>query len=122
MSRAEETYDNAHAESLFSRYKAELLEGGAFADVEQARMETFTYIESYYNRVRRHSALGYQSPENFERAYYQRTEARENFSHRPGKDTIAKRHSCPLKRDHLNIRLNIRFSIVGPAVTQSFKR
>ena len=32
MSRAEETYDNAFAESLFSRYKAELLEGGAFAD------------------------------------------------------------------------------------------
>jgi putative transposase len=97
MSRAEEPYDNAHAESLFSRYKAELLEGGAFADVEEARMETFTYIESYYNRVRRHSALGYQSPENFERAYYQRTEARENFGHRPGKGTIAKQLSCPLK-------------------------
>ena len=69
MSRSDETYDNAHAESLFSRYKAELLEGGAFADVEEARMETFIYIESYYNRVRRHSALGYQSPEDFERAY-----------------------------------------------------
>jgi len=97
MSRAEETYDNAHAESLFSRYKAELLEGGAFADVEQARMETFTYIESYYNRVRRHSALGYQSPEDFERAYYQRTEVRENIGHRPGKDAVVKQHSCPLK-------------------------
>jgi putative transposase len=97
MSRADETYDNAHAESLFSRYKAELLEGGAFADVEEARMETFIYYECYYNRVRRHSALGYQSPEDFERAYYQRTEARENFGQRPGKDTIAKQHSCPLK-------------------------
>ena len=97
MSRADETYDNAHAESLFSRYKAELLEGGAFTDVEEARMETFIYIESYYNRVRRHSALGYQSPEDFERAYYQRTETRENFGHRPGKGTIAKQHSCPLK-------------------------
>jgi hypothetical protein len=32
MSRADETYGNAYAESLFSRYKAELLEGGAFAD------------------------------------------------------------------------------------------
>jgi len=71
MSRAAEAYDNAHAESLFSRYKAELLEGGAFADVEQARAETFTYIEGYYNRRRRHSALGYLSPDNFERAYYQ---------------------------------------------------
>jgi transposase InsO family protein len=74
MSRAEETYDNAYAESLFSRYKAELLEGGAFVDVGEARSETFAYIEGYYNRIRRHSSLGYLSPENFERAYYQRTE------------------------------------------------
>ena len=76
MSRADETYDNAHAESLFSRYKAELLEDGAFADVEQARSETFAYIEGYYNRVRLHSSLGYLSPEEFERAYYQRAEGR----------------------------------------------
>jgi putative transposase len=76
MSRADETYDNAHAESLFSRYKAELLEDGAFADVEQARAETFSYIEGYYNRVRLHSSLGYLSPEEFERAYYQRAEDR----------------------------------------------
>jgi len=74
MSRADETYDNAHAESLFSRYKAELLEDGAFADVEQARSKTFAYIEGYYNRVRRHSALGYLNPEDFERAYYQRAQ------------------------------------------------
>jgi transposase InsO family protein len=76
MSRADETYDNAHAESLFSRYKAELLEDGAFADVEQARSETFAYIEGYYNRVRLHSSLGYLSPEEFERAYYQRAQGR----------------------------------------------
>jgi putative transposase len=76
MSRADETYDNAYAESLFSRYKAELLEGGAFADVEQARSETFAFIEGYYNRIRRHSSLGYVSPETFERCYFQRTESR----------------------------------------------
>jgi transposase InsO family protein len=75
MSRADETYDNAFAESLFSRYKAELLEGGAFADVEQARAETFAFIEGYYNRIRRHSSLGYVSPETFERDYVQRTES-----------------------------------------------
>jgi putative transposase len=71
MSRAGETYDNAFAESLFSRYKAELLEGGAFRDVTEAQIETFEYIERYYNPVRRHSALGYVSPEQFEQAYYQ---------------------------------------------------
>lgn len=79
MSRADETYDNAHAESLFSRYKAELLEGGAFASVEQAISETFAYIEGYYNRVRLHSSLGYLSPEAFERAYYQRAEGRKSL-------------------------------------------
>lgn len=67
MSRRGNCYDNATAESFFSRFKAELLEGGVFADVAQARSETFSYIEGYYNRVRRHSSLGYQSPAEFER-------------------------------------------------------
>jgi putative transposase len=71
MSRAEESYDNAYAESLFSRYKAELLEEGAFRDLEEARLETFNYIEGYYNRVRRHSSLGYVSPEEYERKYFE---------------------------------------------------
>jgi transposase InsO family protein len=65
MSRRGNCYDNAMAESFFSRYKAELLEGGVFEDVSQARSETFSYIEGY-NRVRRHSGLGYKSPEEFE--------------------------------------------------------
>ena len=69
MSRAGESYDHAYAESLFSRYKAELLEGGAFADVGEARLETFNYIEGYYNRIRRHSSLGYVSPEEYERQF-----------------------------------------------------
>ena len=73
MSRAGETYDNAYAESLFSRYKAELLEEGVFRDVGEAELETFDYIERYYNPIRRHSALGYVSPIDFEKAYYQRT-------------------------------------------------
>jgi len=75
MTRADETYDNAYAESLFSRYKTELLEDGAFADLEQARSETFAYIEGYYNRTRRRPGPGYLSPENFERAFDQRTGA-----------------------------------------------
>ena len=73
MSRAGETYDNAHAESLFSRYKAELLEGSGFRDCAEAQMETFEYIERYYNPVRRHSALGYLSPDEFARTCYQTT-------------------------------------------------
>ncbi len=37
--------DNAQAESFFSRFKTELIEGGAFEDIEQARLEIFSYIE-----------------------------------------------------------------------------
>lgn len=70
MSRTGETYDNAFAESLFSRYKAELLDGGAFRDLEEATLETWHYVEGYYNPVRRHSALGYLSPAEFERRFF----------------------------------------------------
>lgn len=72
MSRAADSYDNAYAESFFSRYKAELIEERAFASLEEARMETFKYIEGYYNRIRRHSGLG--SPEEYERKYYREVE------------------------------------------------
>lgn len=67
MSAKGNCYDNAQAESFFSRFKAELVEGGIFESVEQARSETFSYIEGYYNRIRRHSGLGYLSPLEFEK-------------------------------------------------------
>jgi transposase InsO family protein len=66
MSGKGNCYDNAQAESFFSRFKAELIEGGVFEDLEQARSEIFSYIEGYYNRVRLHSSLGYKSPIEFE--------------------------------------------------------
>ena len=66
MSGKGNCYDNAQAESFFSRFKAELIEDGVFEDLEQARSEIFSYIEGYYNRVRLHSALGYKSPLEFE--------------------------------------------------------
>ncbi len=97
MSRAGETYDNAYAESLFSRYKAELLEGGAFADVEEARLETFHYIEGYYNRIRRHSSLGYDSPEEYERKYVEERaqKADENLDQKTRKGVKPKSYLCP---------------------------
>jgi len=67
MSGVDNPYDNAFMESLFSRFKAELLQGGAFEGLENARIEIFEYIETYYNPIRRHSALGYISPVAFER-------------------------------------------------------
>ena len=66
MSGKGNCYDNAQAESFFSRFKAELIEGGVFEDIEQARSEIFSYVEGYYNRGRLHSGLGYKSPLEFE--------------------------------------------------------
>lgn len=66
MSGKGNCYDNAQAESFFSRFKAELIEGGVFEDIEQARTEIFSYIEGYYNRVRLYSSLGNLSPMEFE--------------------------------------------------------
>lgn len=66
MSRKGNCYDNAQAESFFSRFKAELVESGIFESVEDAKSEVFSYIEGYYNRIRLHSGLGYKSPMQFE--------------------------------------------------------
>jgi transposase InsO family protein len=66
MSGKGNCYDNAQAESFFARFKTELIEGGAFENMEQARSEIFSYIEGYYNRVRLHSGLGNKSPLEFE--------------------------------------------------------
>lgn len=71
MSGADNPYDNAHAESFFSRFKAELLEKGAFESLEDARTEVFDYIEMYYNTHRLHSSLGYLSPAQFEMKHYE---------------------------------------------------
>jgi len=59
MSGKGNCYKNAQAENFFSRFKAELVEDGIFESVEQARSEVFSSIEGYYNRIRRHSSLGY---------------------------------------------------------------
>ena len=47
-----------------------------FTDLEEARLETFNYIEGYYNRVRRHSSLGYISPEEYERKFLEERDRR----------------------------------------------
>ncbi len=65
MSRRGNCYDNAQAESFWSRLKTELLDGGSFPGLEEARLELSHYI-AYYNEERRHSALGYRSPNHFE--------------------------------------------------------
>ncbi|WP_082685241.1 IS3 family transposase [Hymenobacter sedentarius] len=65
MSRRGNCYDNAHAEPFWSRFKAELLDGGSFPGLAEARLEISHHI-AYYNAERRHSSLGYQAPNHFE--------------------------------------------------------
>lgn len=67
MTRVDNHYDNAFAESLFSRFKAELLTNTRFNNLADAQSKIFEYIEAYYNRKRRHSSLNYKSPETFEK-------------------------------------------------------
>jgi transposase InsO family protein len=66
MSRTGNCYDNAVAESFFSTLKRELVHRQDYATRDEARASIFEYIEVFYNRQRRHSSLGYLSPEAFE--------------------------------------------------------
>jgi putative transposase len=66
MSRAGDCHDNAAMESFWGTLKTELVYRRDYKTHEQARQSIFKYIECWYNRERRHSALGYMSPEQFE--------------------------------------------------------
>jgi transposase InsO family protein len=66
MSRKAHCEDNAHMESFWGTLKAELMLGRRFKTRAEARLAIFEYVEVFYNRVRLHSALGYQSPVDFE--------------------------------------------------------
>jgi transposase InsO family protein len=66
MSRPGNCYDNAVMESFFGTLKTELIYHEKYQTRAQARLSIFEYIEVFYNRQRRHSAIGYKSPEEFE--------------------------------------------------------
>jgi putative transposase len=62
-------YDNAVAESFFATYKKELIHTRPWPSLKSLKKETFDWIETYYNRRRRHSTLGYLTPEEYELGY-----------------------------------------------------
>lgn len=66
MSAKGHCYDNAAMESFWSTLKAELIHRRDFQDLAQVRLAVFDYIETFYNRKRLHSALGFKSPVEFE--------------------------------------------------------
>jgi transposase InsO family protein len=68
MSRKANCWDNAPTESFFATLKKELVHHQQYKTRDEARQSVFEYIETFYNRVRLHSSLGYQSPLQFEQA------------------------------------------------------
>ncbi len=73
MGSVGDCYDNAMAESFFASLETELLDRTTFRTRAEARLAVFDYIEAFYNSQRRHSAIGYVSPAEFERRYRSET-------------------------------------------------
>ena len=66
MSARANPYQNAWTESFIGTLKHEMLQGGCFENASDARIEIFEYIDGYYNTHRKHSSLGYNTPNQFE--------------------------------------------------------
>lgn len=66
MSRKGNCYDNAMMESFFGTVKEECVDRQRYQTRQEARQAIFSYMETFYNRTRRHSALGYVSPVIYE--------------------------------------------------------
>jgi putative transposase len=69
MGSVGDCFDNAVIESFFATLECELLDRHRFGTHAEARMAVFDYLEGFYNPHRRHSALGYLSPANYERRH-----------------------------------------------------
>jgi len=76
MSRPANPFDNASCESFIKTLKREEIYANKYADLDQLRANIEEFIEEYYNRQRLHSALGYRSPEEFERTVECQAESR----------------------------------------------
>ena len=70
MSRRGNCHDNAPTESFFASLKSDLVRGRRFATHAAARAALFDYIETFYNRRRRHSSLGYLTPDEYEQRHH----------------------------------------------------
>ena len=71
MGTVGDAYDNAMAESFFATLECELIAQSSWKTKTEAHLAVFSWIESWYDPRRRHSALSYLSPDNFERKYHQ---------------------------------------------------
>ncbi len=74
MGSVGDCYDNAMCESFFATLECELIDRSTFRTLDEAETAVFEFIEGWYNPSRRHSALGYLSPANYERRYASATQ------------------------------------------------
>ena len=70
MSGKGNSYDNAVVESFFATLKTEEVEGAGYETRQQAKTSIFSYLEGFYNSERRHSSIGYLSPNDFEKVHF----------------------------------------------------
>jgi transposase InsO family protein len=72
MSRRGNCHDNAPVESFFASLKSDVVRGRRFESHAEARSALFAYLETFYNRRRRHSSLGYLTPDEYEQRHRSR--------------------------------------------------
>lgn len=75
MGSRDDAYDNALAESFMSTIKTELVNRESWKTHDHARLAVFRYIKTFYNPLRRHSALGMRSPDEYEKMITTRSAA-----------------------------------------------
>ena len=72
MSRKEDCWDNAVAESFFSHLRVRVIEGRSFWDERELRRVVFEYIEIHYARERKHSSNGWNTPQKYENEFVEK--------------------------------------------------
>ena len=115
MGSVGDCFDNAMCESFFATLECELLDRTSFKTQAEARMAVFDFIEGWYNPHRRHSALDYRSPLDYERGYATQPESRR--SDQPEKDTAPPPRPATEKRgEEQDI---IKLNNIGESTNQS---
>ncbi len=98
MGTVGDAYDNAMAESFFASLECELIARRSWKTKPEARLAVFTWIESWYNPRRLHSALDYQSPINFERSWTSRNSS-SKINTLPDGLVIPEKHANPIHHE-----------------------
>jgi hypothetical protein len=101
MGTVGDAYDNAMAESFFATLECELINRRSWKSKADARTALFIWIEGWYNPRRRHSALDYLSPINFERKYVDHENRAQQQGCPPRRSVRRKRRPPPWTTLHL---------------------